>query len=148
MKYLLLFFFAACTTKPIYNRGPVKDLLLRPRAGYVGKLTNKRCSERKKRSDVCVKYDVKEFDFNDDETRALLRNLKFVCNVRGERFSPCEKSRGLCQLRRDESGIWPFRKSEVKVNKYISMVDDYQFLIEADTYCASLYSVVGQEMFP
>lgn len=134
-----------CASSKVYERGPLKELVLRPRKGYQDKLTNKRCSEKKKGK--CVKYDVVEFDFNDEQVRKTLRELKFVCNVRGSRFVPCPTARGICQLRKDESGMWPFRKTEIKLNKYLSLHSDYELLIGADTYCASIDSVVGKEMF-
>jgi hypothetical protein len=145
---VLLLGLSACSTGKIYERGPTKELVLRPRAGYQDKLTNKRCSERKKNTNDCISYDISEFDFNSNDVRKLLRDLKFICNVRGERFVPCPTARGLCQLKEVTTGTWPFRKTEIKLNKYLSLHDDYEFLIGADTYCASIYSDVGSQMFP
>lgn len=147
---LLLFavlatFTISCSSNSVYERGPLKDLVLRPRQGYQDKLTNKRCAEKKKGK--CLKYDVLEFDFNDDQVRKTLRELKFICNVRGSQFVPCPNARGLCQLRKDTSGVWPFKKTEIKLNRYISLHDDLEFLVGANTYCASIDSVIGQEMF-
>lgn len=139
---------ANCTTKPLYQRGPTVTLVLRPRKGHDGKLTNQRCAQRKKYTAECLKFDTLEFDLTDQPTRENLRELKFVCNVRGERYVPCEKSIGLCQLRRNVSGWGPWKTSDVVVNKYLSIKSDYSFLVQADTYCASLYSDVGREMFP
>lgn len=144
MRYFLLLLISACaTTSTIYERGPTVQQILRPRAGYQDKLTNKRCAEKTK--DVCTKYDVKEYDLNDPLVRKMLRELKFICNVRGERYVPCPTARGLCQLRIDKR---PFHKSEIKLNKYISLHDDLDFLIGADTICASIQSEVGEQMFP
>lgn len=140
---LSFWFIAACTsTKPL-ERGPLSTLVLRPRAGHVGFLTNKRCVEFD--NNTCIAWDQKLFNMDDFETRRMLRELKFTCNVQGQRFVPCEKSRGLCQLRIEKGG-W-FKPDKVVVNKYYSMVDDYEFLIGANTYCASADSLVGQEMF-
>jgi len=141
---LALLLLVNCTTKPIYHRGPLKEQVLRPRTGYEGRLTNKRCIERKKYSEECLKFDVVEYDLNRTGVRNLLRDLKFVCNVRGARFVPCEKSTGICQLHRVKVG---WGKYEIQVKKYLSMNDDYGFLVGADTYCASIDSTVGRQMF-
>lgn len=151
-QYLMLCAFipgmqSCSTTKPTFERGPLKTLVLRPRAGHQDKLTNQKCVERKPRTDICVKYDIREYDLNEESTRMLLRSLKFVCDVRGERYAICEKSRGLCQLRKDKSGWGPFAKTHIAVNKYLSAHDDYDFLIAADVYCAAADSEVGKEMF-
>jgi hypothetical protein len=143
---LLLFIFA-CSTKPTFERGPLKDLVLRPRKGFQDKLTNRRCIERKKYSDTCLKYDTTEYDFNDANVRKLLRDLKFLCNVNGVQYGVCPTARGLCQLTKETSGIWPFRTTTIKLNKYLSLHDDYELLIQSDTYCASLNSDVGHDMF-
>lgn len=144
---IAMYAVSGCTTATPLERGPLKELVLRPRKGHQDKLTNQRCSEYKKHTNECTKFDLREYDFNDDSTRAFLRDLKFICKVRGERFVPCEKSRGLCQLRKNISGWGPWKKSDVVVNKYLSLHDDYDFLIAANAYCASFYSDAGQDMW-
>lgn len=146
LAFLSLILSGCATTKPIYERPNVKDLVLRPRAGYADQLTNKRCIERKHGTTECLKYDIKTFDLKDDAVRKLLRDLKFVCNVGNVQYGICPTARGLCQIRKEKSG-WPFPKTETKLSKYLSAGYDYDFLIASDTYCASFNSEVGEQMF-
>ncbi len=141
MKFLLLL-IVSCAT--IYQRGPDSTLVIRPRAGHADKLTNQVCT-KKDWLGRCKSFDIKEFDFNSDSVRKELRDLKFVCNVAGERFAVCEKSRGLCRLTRVDQG-W-FKPKITVVKKYYSMHDDYDFLIQSNAYCCAFDSVCGRHMF-
>jgi hypothetical protein len=146
LTFLLSALLAACTSASVLNRGPTGSLVLRPRAGYIDKLTNRRCTEFK--HDTCLAWDTAEYDIAQADTRKLLRDLKFICNVQGERFAICENSRGLCQLKQIQTGTWPFRKTEIVLSKYLSLHSNLDFLIAANTYCASFDSTVGRAMFP
>jgi len=149
VKKLLFIFFltGACSTKSpeILKRGDLKDLVLKPRTGHADYLTNQTCAEYKKDTNECIKWDLVKFHLLDRPTRERLRNLKFICNVNGQRFRICENSRGLCQQYVTKGGL--FKKKEVKLVKYLSGLTDYQFLIDAKTYCAAQDSKVGQAMF-
>lgn len=145
MKYLLLFLVACSSTPDILTRGDLKDLVLKPRTGYEDYLTNQTCAEYDKKSNKCIKWDIVKFHLLDDSVRARLRALKFHCNVNGERFRICEKSRGLCQQRIERVGI--FSKDKVVLTKYLSGVKDYQFLIDSKVWCAAQDSKEGKRMF-
>lgn len=145
MKYLLLFLFACSSTQEVLTRGDLKDLVLKPRTGYEDYLTNQTCAEYDKKTNKCVKWDTVKFLLSDRSTRERLRALKFICNVNGERFRICENSRGLCQQRIDKGGI--FSKDKIVLIKYLSGLTDYQFLIDAKTWCAAQDSKEGRRMF-
>ncbi len=142
MKTLLVFLLTSCST--LYNRGPTSTLLLRPRHGHQDKLTHQICT-KKTWLGKCTSYDTKEFDLNDDAVRKLLRDLKFVCKVQGERFMVCEKSRGICNLRLEKPN-W-FSHPVPVVHKYFSMHDDYDLLIAANMHCCVYDTACGRAMF-
>lgn len=138
-----LLLLSACSTGTVYQRGPISQQLLRPRKGHQDKLTNNRCAEYKRK--VCVKWDLVEYDFNDDSVRKMLRDLKFICRVGKSRFVPCPTARGICSLTIKDGG-W-FNPDEIKLNKYLSLHDDYDFLIASNMECASINSDYGAHMF-
>lgn len=143
----ILFYAVSCSTPKVLDRGPVAELLLRPRKEYPDMLTNRRCVAYKPRTSTCTSWDTKTFDLNDQAVRDLLRNLRFVCNVQGARFVPCPTARGLCQLTQEHSGFGPWAKTTTKLNKYISLHSDLDFLIAANTKCAAYNSAAGQHLF-
>lgn len=144
MRLILLFLVACSSTPTIFIRGDLKDLVLKPRTGHVDYLTNQTCGEYGK-DNKCIRWDLISFHLLDDSVRARLRALKFQCNINGERFRICEKSRGFCQQYIKKGGL--FSKDEVKLIKYLSGVKDYQFLIDSKMWCAAQDSNEGRRMF-
>lgn len=144
MRLILLFLISCSSTPTIFIRGDLKDLVLKPRTGHVDYLTNQTCGEYDK-DNKCIRWDLISFHLLDDSVRARLRALKFQCNINGERFRICEKSRGFCQQKIDKGGI--FSKDKVVLLKYLSGVKDYQFLIDSKMWCAAQDSDEGRRMF-
>lgn len=146
MRFLILFFAIACSSTPqIFIRGDLKDLVLKPRTGHEDYLTNQTCAEYEKGTSKCIKWDLVKFHLLDDSVRARLRALKFQCNINGERFRICEKSRGFCQQRIEKGGL--FSRDKIVLIKYLSGVKDYQFLIDSKMWCAAQDSEEGKRMF-
>lgn len=142
----LILLFGCSTTGVVLKRPELKDQVLRPRPGYVDHLTNQTCGEYKKHTTKCIKWDVVKYDMNDDAVRGRLRDLKFICNVNGERFRPCPTARGLCQQTIKTSG-WINKKREAVLLKYISFLKDYQYMIDSKVKCASQDSAEGKTLF-
>lgn len=144
MRYLLLFLVACSSTPTIFIRGDLKDLVLKPRTGYVDYLTNQTCGEYNK-DNKCIRWDLVSYHLLDDSFRARLRALKFQCNINKERFRICENSRGFCQQKIDKGGL--FSRDKVVLLKYLSGVKDYQHLIDSKMWCAAQDSKEGRRMF-
>jgi len=144
---LLVLFLVACSSSapPIFTRGDLKDLVLKPRTGHEDFLTNQTCAEYEKKSDKCIKWDLIVFPLVERSVRERLRALKFQCNVNGERFRICENSRGLCQQRIEKGGL--FSRDKIVLVRYLSGVKDYQFLIDSKVWCAAQDSDEGRRMF-
>lgn len=146
---LLLLFLAACSsTPPVYERGPLVDLILKARPGYQG-LTSQRCEQWAKpkvgeTKRKCLKKDVKVFDLADDKQRLQLHGLRFVCDVMGRRYRICKEIHGLCQQTTVRSGFLGMGR-EIKLTSVLTVEENMQFLIDSDTTCLSQSSPLYKE---
>jgi hypothetical protein len=112
-----------------YDFEPLVSSILQPRPGFET-LTNQRCVQHE--AGKCIEREVREYDLRDREVRRKLNELKFICNVAGERFRVAPYKAALCQYRRSGGVLGIGRK--LKEHKCIGL-DRYQFLIDADTRC-------------
>jgi hypothetical protein len=82
------------------------------------------------------------------EERQQLIDLKFVCDVGGQRFGVCADKAALCQVTTYKKTFLGIKvKTYTAVIKEISLVDKYDQLLNANTYCAAQESDLGKEMF-
>jgi hypothetical protein len=136
----------ACATEPYYPAGPLAGQLLRPRKGYVGRLTNQGADPEGKR-------DVLEYDLRTDPGRKQLHDVRIRCRVGSRLFRVCVDRPGLCE--QDEKVTrWPntswgiVTKREIVVVDYIDAVDGYQRLLDSGTLCAAMGSPTYRRLFP
>jgi hypothetical protein len=139
---ILLLLLVCCTSTTIYTRGALFDLVLRPYPAYPYTLSNQRCVDKE-----CKQTDVKSFDLSVIDDRKQLRDLKFTCNVAGERFGICHDSNGLCQLTKAAKRPCLFCERPIIVFKRLDMRDDFQFLVNSSAICAAQESFMGGVLF-
>lgn len=143
---LSLVLLLSCSTQKISGVAPLKDLILRPLAGYEGKLVNRDCQEFKGKECIQVKDFV--MDLTKLEDRKQLWELNFRCNVNGKRFGVCQSWAGLCEVDVQDKHFLGIRiKRTYVVLDSIDIVKDYKRLLNADAKCASRYSAYGEVMF-
>ena len=135
----LLLILCACSTPKLYPRQPLFEQRLAPRPGYKG-LTNQVCEEKSK-DDTCTKWSVIVYDLADPLVRKQLRDLKFICNVAGQRFRIDGARNGLTSW--TDCGFW-CKYQEVD---FIDMEKDMQRLINSNTVCAAQESTFGRFLF-
>lgn len=136
---VLLAFLLACSSAPIYERGPFPTLLLTAVPGHEGKLVNQTCLKRDAREE-CERWDMKEWDLRDTLERERLRQARLVCEVAGKYFSACVERPGLCHQTHVETkwllGIkWLPLKRELRAIDYIDAEADYRRLLDGNTRC-------------
>ena len=133
--FLLVQILSSCTTPVTYERFARNNLanqILKFRKDYEG-LTNRACEEWNLDSS-CKRFIVSNYDLTDLETRRLLRDLKFICKINGERFKiKLEQA----VFERDDFYRCGFLKLKTCVNKKIINVTDKEMLINADAVCFS-----------
>jgi hypothetical protein len=130
-----------CSSTPVFERGALVSLELRPRPGFKG-LTNQRCVKWKEGK--CIERDVKDFDLTIDEERLRLHAARFVCRVGdGPLFRICKTLHGLCQQTVEKTG-WFTR--EIKLKEFLHIREKYQYLIDKGTYCISLDNELSDEL--
>lgn len=146
MRLFFILLLSTCSTPKIAGVGPLNNLILRPIAGFDGKLVNRDCEEFKGKE--CVK--VKDFvmDLTNIEDRKQLWELHFRCNVNGKRFGICQSWAGLCEVDVKDKHFLGIRTSRTYVVlDGIDAVKDYKRLINAGTKCAARDSDYGRQMF-
>ncbi len=141
-----LLVLVSCSSPQVLERGALFDILLRAYPGETGKLTNQRCKEYK--GDDCIAFDRLNFDLTDSVQRKQLINLKFICDVAGERFGICLDGAALCQLATYEKRVLGIVvKRYTYVRRRIDAVKEHQFFVDANTYCVAQESDLGKVMF-
>lgn len=143
---LAFVFLFSCSTPKVAGVGPLNDLILRPMAGFEGKLVNRDCEEFKGKE--CL--EVKDFvmDLTKVEDRKQLWELHFRCNVGGKRFGICQSWAGLCEVDVKDKHFLGIRTSRTYVVlDAIDIVKDYQRLLNAGAKCAARDSIYGKQMF-
>ena len=139
---LFLFFVSCAIPQRIYERKELVGWEIRPRPNYKG-LTSLRCTKWEK--ERCIERDVIDFDLTDDAQRLRLHAARFVCRVgEGPHFRICKKLHGLCQQTEVRSGFLG-SKREIKMVAFLSIVKDYQYLIDKGTFCISLDSPLAED---
>jgi hypothetical protein len=135
----------SCSTNDIYARGALFESVLRPYPSHPNKLVNQRCAKYDKGK--CVELDHKVFDLSVWEDRKQLLDLKFICNVAGQRFGICHSDDGLCQLGPYGKRPCIFCSRPVIVLKRLDMRKDFQYIINSNAICAAQDSFIGQRLF-
>lgn len=135
----------SCSTKEIYARGALFESVLRPYPSHPERLTNQRCA--KYDNGKCVELDHQTFDLSVWADRKQLLELKFICNVAGQRFGICHNDNGLCQLGPYGKKPCLFCSRPVVILKRLDMKKDYQYLLNSNAICAAQDSFMGQRLF-
>lgn len=142
--FILSFFMFGCASK-IYSRSALIDQILRARPGHKN-LTNQICDEY--RADDCLRPNVVEYDISDPALRKTLTDLKFVCNVAGQRYEICLDKPGLCTYTEQVSKfLFIVTDRKIVLLDYIPIPEKTQFLLDSNTICAAQESAFGQMMF-
>lgn len=142
---LLLLLLIACTTSTIYNRGALFEMVLRPYPSTPNVLVNQRCVKYERA--VCVETDKLIFDLKKLEDRKQLIDLKFICNVAGERFGICHNDAGLCQIGPYGKKPCLFCSRQIVLLKRLDIEKDFQYILNSNTMCAAGDSFIGKRMF-
>lgn len=145
MRIFLLALLIGCasTEREIIPQQPLLNQRLAPRPGFKGKLTNQFCVELdEKNPKICKKSSIIEYDMNDPNVRLSLVELEFICNVAGKRYRISIDSPSLISTKYMKKLF-----SKKAVNEYINFNDQYDRLLNANTFCAAKNSILGQSMF-
>lgn len=126
---------SSCQTTQVkekYPRNALVNQILKFRKSKDG-LTNRACEQWTEEGD-CIFWHYLEYDLTNMSTRKMLRDLKFICKIAGERFKiKLEQA----VFERDDFYRCGFLKLKTCVNKKIINVTDKEMLINADTVCFS-----------
>ena len=134
---VLVQFLSSCSTSKIekYPRSNLVNQILKFRDGYDG-LTNRAC-DKWSEDGQCIEFKVINYDLLDLETRRMLRDLKFICKIAGERFKiKLEQA----VFERDDFYKCGFLKLKTCVDKKIINVTEKDLLKNAGTKCFSMSS--------
>ena len=146
--FLVLYYLALVFTVPflmvlasckaplpkVYPLRPMIDQILSPYPGEKG-FVHRVC--RKYSEDgICDEWYWDRYLLTNPTTRKNLLRLKFICNVGGRPFAPCENENALCLYHDCSRGFLRLGRRKCKLTK-LSMVDDYDFLVKAQTFCRS-----------
>ena len=131
---IFLLVFLSCTTTEIYHRSPMYKQRLVVRKGFDGFLTNQVCEEYKKGK--CVKWDIIKYDVNDSKFRKKVNDFNITCRVATKRWRICLDKPGFCRrtLKCVEK-CWYWLFSCCKYEELFISINDYQYLLDANTYC-------------
>lgn len=135
----------SCSSPKIYSRGALFETVLKVYPSHPEKLTNQRCAKYEKGK--CVELDHQTFDLNVWADRKQLLELKFICNVAGERFGICHTDNGLCQIGPYGKRPCVFCSRQVIVIKRLDMKKDFKQILNSNTICAAQDSFMGQRLF-
>lgn len=124
-----------CVTSMVYAPHPLVEQILKPRAGYDGKLTNRTCGEYQ--NGKCVKESIATYNLEDADFRSSVNKFNFICSIGGRRFKICIDKPGFCRFTYEKSCfLGVFCKKGERLEEYLP-VEKYRFLLDADTRCAS-----------
>lgn len=141
----LLFTNVSCSLNKVYSRGALFDTILRPYPSEPGKLVNQRCIKYEKNN--CVETDKLIFDLKNPKDKKQLIDLKFICNVAGQRFGICHEQSGLCQIGPYGKRPCLFCSRQVVILKILDIEKDFQYILNSNTICAAQDSFIGQRLF-
>ncbi len=131
---LSLIIASGCAGMKIYPAHPLVDEILKPRAGFDGKLTNRTCGLYDK--GACVVEKIATYDLTDSVFRKTVNDLKFICSVGGRRFKVCLDKPGFCRFSSEtyKCGFLGLARCSKRIEEYLP-ADPYQFLIDAKVKC-------------
>lgn len=135
IKIIVLFIGAiilSCAT-PIFEKNNLANQILRVRVDYPESLTNSTCYEYK--SGMCIKFNVDQYDLNDQKIREKLNSFNFKCAIAGKRYRICKDKPGYCrwieECKKHSFMWWGCREWE---EEYIP-AKDHKYLIDAGVRC-------------
>lgn len=132
---LILLILSGCSSAQKDIRNPLYEQILTPRAGHANFLTNMACVEWKQPDGgECLKYEVAEYDLNDNNLRKALNDFTFACNIGGRLFKICQDKPGFCRHTYAACGF--LHMFSCKTEEYVP-VEKYQYLLDAGTKCWS-----------
>ena len=134
----LLLLGLGCSTSPeLYPEHELVDKLLKPRAGFQGKLTNLVCLA-KSPDGKCTEEKIITYDLADEEFRETTNRLNFLCKVGSKRYKICTDKEGFCRFSYKKSCFilgWPCSRGE-RLEEFLP-VTQYRYLLDARTRCGS-----------
>lgn len=127
--------YLGCQTAT-HPKNALIDQIIKPRAGYQGKLTNRTCLQYD--GAKCTLEDMSVYDINDELTRQKLNDLNFICVVAGQRYKVCLDRPGFCRKEViAHCASWDILRLFCKYEDkwWYRSIDDYQFLIDSKLRC-------------
>lgn len=125
---------AGCGTTPVTQvQHELVDQILKPRAGYPGKLTNRSCLVFD--DGKCLKESILAHDLNDPQFRANANSLRFACKLADRHFKICLDKPGFCRFQEKACGFLGMDKCRKEI-EYVP-AEPYQFLIDSGVICFS-----------
>lgn len=106
---------------------------LKPRIGFEGKLTFRRCT--KYRWKKCQDEYIFVYDIENRKTRNHLNDLNFRCRIGSKRYKICKDKPGLCHFKNCKSKFWSGERT--CSHEYIGIFENYKFLLNARLRCRS-----------
>lgn len=129
MKYVFtLLLLAACASEFHYNRNQLVEQVLTARPGKPV-LSNSAFVKGEK--DVWHN-EIVEYDLADEKLRTNMFAMHFVCSIGGKRYKVCADKPGFCRVSY-QGGFF----SKKKVEEYIPIKEQYDFIVQARTTCFS-----------
>ena len=135
--FLLLFTPACETVKEtihgrVYGDVPLVEKTLKPRKGFDGKLTWRRCLKYEYQK--CVEEHIATYDLTDEQTRKNLNSLNFRCRMNSKRWKICLDKPGLCHFYDCKKKTFWRKRRECK-EEFLEVTTNYQFLLDAGLKC-------------
>lgn len=144
--FIIGFLLLACSSNEIFHRGALFETLLRVYPSHPNMLVNQRCAKFDKGK--CIELDHQVFNLKKPEDKKQLVDLKFICNVAGERFGVCHNYAGLCKIGPYGPRPCPiFCSRPVVILKYLDIEKDFKYILNSNTICAAQDSFMGQRLF-
>ncbi len=122
----------SCAGPSIYTPNALVDMILKPRPGHEGKLTNRSCFEYE--GEKCLREQVTEFEINDMALHERLNSLGFICNIAGKRYKLCKDKTGFCRFKSEKKCFLGICRRTEKQEEYLPE-KPYQYLLDAKARC-------------
>ena len=135
MKYIILIVLLFSCKHKVYPHNVLSKQILRMRAGYDFKLTNRTCLKYK--NDKCTHESIQEYDLRSESVRETFNKLNFICKIADKRFKICKDKPGFCR-----KTLVCIKKKWFRCVRYKILYQpaaDLTYLIEANTRCYNKY---------